>query len=100
MELALYPNVLNDARLIPIPKFGNSSSASNYRTGSTQSIFTKSFEKRIHTGLNEYNVLYNDQFSFRKTSNTALEIVHLVSDLLESFHDDTFSVCFLLVLRK
>ena len=66
----IYPDILKRARVVPIFKFGDSNSASNYRPISTLSVFNKVFEKLIHLRLSEFltsnNVIYDTQFEISK----------------------------------
>jgi hypothetical protein len=104
MTLGIYPNVLKHARVVPIFKSGDPTSAANYRPISTLSVFNKVFEKILHSRLVNFftlnNVLTDSQYGFRKKRNTTLAIFSLVQDLLKSFNKKKYTICLFLDLRK
>ena len=65
-----YPNLLKIVKVIPIHKGGSTQDVSNYRPISLLSIFDKIIEKlmhkRLYNFLMEHNILYQNQFGFRK----------------------------------
>ena len=79
MSRGHYPVVLKHARVIPIFKAGDVYSACSYRPISTLSIFNKNFETSLHKLLFDFlesnKVLSNNQFGFRRKSNTTLAII-------------------------
>ena len=65
-----YPNLLKIVKVIPIHKGGSTQDVNNYRPISLLSIFDKIIEKlmhkRLYNFLMEHNILYQNQFGFRK----------------------------------
>lgn len=100
----VYPDILKEARVVPVFKSGDRSTVNNYRPISTLSIFNKIFETLIHIRLSEFltanNILSDNQFGFRKKSNTTLAILNLVNDIQKSFFDKSYCICLFLDLRK
>ena len=100
----IYPSSLKTARVVPVFKSGSMSQTSNYRPISNLSSLNKIFEKltyeRILKFLNKYNILSDVQFGFRKNSSTTLAIFTLVSDLLQTFRQKTFTIALFLDLQK
>jgi hypothetical protein len=76
------PQKLKFAKVIPVFKQGDSTSASNYRPISLLSIFNKMLEKLVHRRLysffDKYNVLYKYQFGFRKNHSTSLAVLEVI----------------------
>lgn len=69
-----YPKCLKLAKIIPLHKNGEKHLCSNYRPISLLSVFNKVFEKKIHNDITEFiesnNILFINQFGFRKYHNT------------------------------
>ena len=66
-----YPDSLELVRVIPIHKGGSTQVVNKYRSISLLSIFDKIIEKlmhkRLYTFLEKNNILFRNQFGFRKT---------------------------------
>ena len=74
------------AKIIPIFKSGDSNFTANYRPISILPFLSKMFEKssaRLDSYLKLNNILYTNQFCFRKNSNT--------SDAIIEFRDYVYS---------
>lgn len=71
----IFPNILKKAHVVPIHKGGDAELANNYRPISVLSDFSKIYERLVHSQLIGYldsrNVLYTDQYGFRKNSSTS-----------------------------
>ena len=71
-----YPDALQISKIIPIHKNGATDELNNYRPISLLSIFDKIMEKlmhkRLYEFLQEHNILFQNQFGFRKNSSTTL----------------------------
>jgi hypothetical protein len=69
-----FPDQLKLAKVIPIYKSGSKSDPNNYRPISLLNFFSKVFEKVIYSRLlqfiNDSNILYPNQFGFRKNFST------------------------------
>ena len=80
----IFPNELKLARVVPIFKSGDSTVLSNYRPISILSFFAKVFEKLLYkyllNFLDDNNILYNYQFSFREKHSTQQAILALLGD--------------------
>ena len=70
----VYPDLLKIVKIVPIHKGGSSQDVNNYRPISLLLIFDKIIEKLIHKKLygflEEHNILYHNQFGFRKNNST------------------------------
>ena len=101
-----FPKILKIAKVIglPIHKRGSVFSPNNYRPISLLSLFSKLLEKLIFVRLNSYltrnNVIYNQQFGFRKKYFTSLAIADVISQLKYRQDNNYFTCVILLDLKK
>ena len=99
-----FPDLLKIARVSPGYKSGKPDIIDNYRPISALPVFSKVFERltlnRIESFVSRYNILTNCQFGFRKGCSTTQAVVRLVSLVIQSYHDKTYSACFFLDLKK
>jgi hypothetical protein len=104
MSTGVYPNSLKRARVIPIFKSGDPYKVSNYRPISTLSYLNKIFEKILHSRLttffDKFSIISDNQFGFRKGTNTTMAIFYLVQDLLRTYHSKDYCVALFLDLQK
>ena len=82
-----FPDCLKLAKIIPIFKSGDAKSVKNYRPISMLPFLSKVFERlmysRLISFLEKHKILCNEQFGFRKNSNT--------SDAILEFLDNAYS---------
>ena len=99
-----YPNILKDARVVPVFKSGSKTLISNYRPISILLNINKIFEKLIYRRLYSYiesrNILTNRQFGFRTGCGTETAILQLISDILPAFSNKKFVLCTFLDFSK
>ena len=83
MADGVFPDVLKIGRVTPIYKKGNPEDIGNYRPVSTLPIFGKIFEKviynRIFSFATSQNILYHNQFGFRKSHSTSHAVNYSIS---------------------
>ena len=84
-----YPDLLKVVKVIPIHKGGSTQEVNNYRPISLLSIFDKIIEKLMHkklyTFLESNNILYCNQFGFRKKTIYALaQITEMIKVSIDS----------------
>ena len=100
----LYPEILKEARVVPIFKSGNSNDVNNYRPISNLSTINKIFEKltyfRLLSFINYNEILSRNQFGFRQNCNTTTAIFTLVTDILDTFNKKVFTIALFLDLKK
>ena len=84
----VFPNAIKIAKVIPIHKGGSTDELNNYRPISILSIFDKIIEKLIHKQLYHFltinNVLFKNQYGFRKNNSTSLALIQMVEKIRES----------------
>ena len=99
-----YPSLLKIGRVLPVFKSGDVSNINNYRPITNLMNVNKIFElltyKRIIKFIESFNLLSNLQYGFRKARNTTQAIFRLTSDLLNTFHEKSYTVALFLDLSK
>ncbi len=90
MYAGIFPDRLKIARVIPLYKSGDRSDITNYRPISLLPVFSKIFEKLIHSRvssfLEKHNVIYNKQFGFRKRHSTIHALNTAVTQVVNSLN--------------
>ena len=88
MRRGEFPDITKVARVTPIFKKGNKKLFQNYRPVSNLPILGKIFEKiifnRIHSFLSSQNILYDNQYGFRKHHSCSHALNHSTSFVLKS----------------
>ena len=83
-----YPDKLKIVKVIPIHKGGSTQDLNNFRPISLLSIFDKIIEKIIHARLYQFlelhNILYVNQFGFRKNNSTIFALMQVTEEIKES----------------
>ena len=91
MAKGLFPNILKVGRITPIYKKGDPQVFGNYRPVSTLPLFGKIFEKIIYNRLHSYlaskNILYKNQFGFRKNHSTSHAINYSVQNITKKLEN-------------
>ena len=86
MEDGSFPSILKTGVITPIYKKDDPQIMSNYRPVSVTPIFSRIFEKIIYCRLYDFlvimNVIYNNQFGFRKNHSTSHAVNYFVNKLL------------------
>ena len=80
LSSGIVPKQLKLARIIPLFKSGDQDLNPNYRPVSVLPIFSKFLEKvvykRLYNVLIKYNILFDNQYCFRKHHSTALALLY------------------------
>ena len=86
LERGVFPKILKTGSITPVFKKGDSRFFDNYRPVSTLPIFGKIFEKliyeRLYSFLSKMDVIYDQQFGFRKKHSTYHAINFSVNNVL------------------
>ena len=101
----IYIDLLKTAKVIPIFKNkGSSLEISNYRPISLLSNIDKILEKLIHCRMTNYleknNIIFNQQFGFRKNSSTLHALATITNKIYKSFENDEITCGIFLDLQK
>ena len=99
-----YLNLLKIVKVIPIHKGGSTQDVNNYRPISLLSIFHKIIEelmhKRLYNFLMEHNILYQNQFGFRKNNSTVYALAQITEMIKVSIDNRKFGCGIFVDLRK
>ena len=86
MEAGVFPKILKLGSITPVYKKGDARFFDNYRPVSTLPIFGKIFEKVIYNRLYDFlsamNVIYDQQFGFRRKHSTCHAINFSINRVL------------------
>ena len=84
----IFPDALKICKVIPIHKGGSPDDLDNYRPISLLSIFDKIIEKLIHKRLynflEHHNILFPNQFGFRKNNSTTFSLARITERIKET----------------
>ena len=104
LQSGTFPDKLKYAKVSPVHKGGPKDILGNYRPISVLPIFSKIFEqimnKQLVGFLDKYKIIYKHQYGFQKNKSTSLAILDLISKVLQSFEESTFSCCIFLDFAK
>ena len=100
----IFPDALKTAKVIPIHKKGETTIFGNYRPVSLLPSVSKVFERVIHNQLYQYfvdnNLLYQNQYGFRKFHSTELAAMDLVDKIVCAMDRKRVPVTIFLDLSK
>ena len=81
----VFPEKNKIAKVIPSHKNGPTDDVNNYRPISLLSIFSKIMEKlmhkRLYNFLQEHNILFDNQFGFRKNNSTTFALLQITEKI-------------------
>ena len=104
MKQGSYPSMFKLAKVTALFKGGIESEADNYRPISVLPILNKVFEKVIHNQLvnflDVHNVLYKQQFGFRKNHSTSHAVSCLYEKLISNFEKGEMSAVLFIDLKS
>ena len=100
----IFPDALKICKTIPIHKGGLTTDIGNYRPISLLSVFDKIIEKlmhkRLYNFLEEHNILFCNQFGFRKNNLTSLALIQITEKIKESIDNKQYGCGIFIDLRK
>ena len=99
-----FPDILKVGKITPIFKKGDQEKFENYRPVSTLPIFAKLFEKIIYSRLYDYlakkNILYDNQYGFRKSHSCSHALNYSVSEIQKYLENDKHVIGIYIDLSK
>ena len=99
-----YPDALKISKVIPIHKNGDTSNLNNYIPISLLSIFDKIMEKLMHKQLydflQEHNILFQNQFGFRKNNSTTFALLQITEKIKETIDNKKYGCGIFIDLSK
>ena len=100
----VFPDALKISEVIPIHKGGSTEEINNYRPISLLSVFDKIIEKLMHKRLYEYlqerNILFQNQFGFRKNNSTTFAFLEITEKIKETIDNKKYGCGIFIDLRK
>ena len=99
-----FPDTLKLAKVIPIYKAKAKDNMSNYRPISLLPALSKILEKVVHRRLYHFleqqNILYTNQFGFRRKHSTIDAVTKFITDVVQSFEHKQSTLAVYLDLSK
>lgn len=99
-----FPDLLKQAKVIPIFKVGDSQQVTNYRPISILNSFSKIFEKimasRLTKFLNNQDFFYQNQFGFRPNHSTATALITFTDFITKSIDNNETPISIFIDLSK
>ena len=96
IQTGVVPNILKVSQVTPVYKSGDVTNPGNYRPISVLSPFSKILEKLVYNQLYDFlekhNILYRNQFGFRKGHSTEQAIFE-ITDTLKQALDKKLVTC-------
>ena len=103
-ETRIFPDALKLARIIPIFKKGDLLQCNSYRSISLRSNISKVMEKfahqRLYISLENNNVLYDKQLSFRNKPSTMYALIKITEKIREVLNKKNFACGIFIDLQK
>lgn len=101
---AKVPTELKLAKIIPIFKKGDMKSPGNYRPisllNSISKILEKLVHKRLYSYLQDFNILHDHQFGFRKRHSTLLALTEIIDNIRTQIDEGNYVIGIFLDLSK
>ena len=100
----VFPDALKLSKVVPIHKGESTLDPNNYRPISLLPIFDKIIEKLMHKQLycflNSHNILFENQFGFRKNSSTSFALMQIIETIKETIDNKKYGCGIFIDLRK
>ena len=104
MHNGVFPDNLKVGKITPLFKKGDQEKFENYRPVSTLPIFGKLFEKVIYSRLYDYlvkkNILYDNQYGFRKSHSCSHALNYSASAIQKYLENDKHVIGIFIDLSK
>ena len=104
LTTGVFPDALKISKVIPIHKGNSPEELNNYRPISLLSIFDKIKEKLVHKRLYNFleqnNILYKNQYGFRKNNSTTYALLQITEKIKETIDNRKYGCGIFIDLRK
>ena len=104
INMSFSKGILKIVKVIPLHKGESTQDLNNFRPISLLSIFDKIIEKIIHRKLYHFldlhNILFENQFGFRKNNSTSYALMEITEKIKESIDSGKFGCGIFVDLRK
>ena len=102
-EFGVYPDLLKNAKVIPLYKSGCCKDLNNYRPisllVSISKVFERMMQRRSYSELQNYNLLYDKQFVVRRKHYTIVALAEL-TEFVRVGSKETYNISVFLDLKK
>ena len=103
LSTGVFPDMMKIAKVIPLHKGGAKDLTDNYRPISLLPVISKVLEKVVYsctvTHMEENDVIYARQYSFRKKHNTTDAVMNFVAEVLNAFSENRMVIAIFVDLR-
>ena len=100
----VFPHELKIANVIPLYKSDDASVFNSYRPVPLLCVISKVFEKVMYNRLidfvENFNILNNSQFGFRKNNSTYMTLMSLIDQLITSLENGEYTIGIFFILFK
>ena len=100
----IFPELLKTAKVIALFKSGSTEELNNYRPISLLPVFDKIIEKIVHKQLyaflEEHDILFKNQFGFRKRTSTGHSLIEITEKIKEGIDSGKFGCGIFIDLKK
>ena len=100
----VFPNILKEAKVIPLPKCKNPKELNNYRPISLLNIISKPLEKHIHKHISSFfennNLFYSYQSGFREKHSCHSASIRIIDTWLSNINNNKINGAIFLDLKK
>ena len=100
----VFHEILKIVKVIPVHKGGSTQDMNNFRPISLLSIFDKIMEKLLHKRLYDFleknNILFKNQFGFRKNNSSIFALLQITEKIRESIDKGKYGCGIFIDLRK
>ena len=100
MNEGYFPKVLKIGKITPIYKKDNPQELGNYRPVSVLPIFGKIIYSRLYSFMTSMNVIYENQFGFRKNHSTSHAINYSIDKILKEIEKKKHTIGIFIDLSK
>jgi len=99
-ELAIFPDCLKIAKVIPLHKLGARTELTNYRSSLSYHFLQKLISIRILKFFDKHKIIYYRQFGFRKLHSTSHAISDIITQCYENLKKRKHSCLIILNIKK
>ena len=104
IKTKVFPDKMKVAKVVPVFKKGDPSQFNNYRPISLLPVISKIFERVLHDQIYDYveqnQLLFHNQFGYRKVHSTELACASLVEKVLEALDRGSNCISIFMDLSK
>ena len=99
-----FPDKMKIAKVVPVYKSASRMEVKNYRPISLLPIFSKVFEKRMHSRIYKFmldnKILFKSQYGFQKNKSTEHALLDIHSKIIDAFENKEIPCCIFLDFAK